>query len=64
MHNTEVVFFLHKLKRKYFLHSDEEPEEDLTVEQIETKAQSGDATAQTQASENVFKLGIVSSPAG
>ncbi|XP_024914618.1 wolframin isoform X3 [Cynoglossus semilaevis] len=35
---------------------DEEPEEDLTVEQIETKAQSGDATAQTQLGQHYLIL--------
>lgn len=33
---------------------DEEPEEDLTVEQVKEKAEAGDARAQTRVRENTY----------
>lgn len=36
---------------------DEEPEEDLTVEQVKEKAEAGDACSQTQVSENTCTVG-------
>lgn len=38
---------------------DEEPEEDLTVEQVKEKAEAGDARSQTWVSENTCTVGIV-----
>lgn len=36
---------------------DEEPEEDLTVEQVKEKAEAGDARSQTRVSENACAVG-------
>lgn len=41
---------------------DEEPEEDLTVEQVKEKAEAGDARAQARVSENTCTVGIVVGP--
>lgn len=38
---------------------DEEPEEDLTVEQVKEKAEAGDARCQTQVSENTYTVGHI-----
>lgn len=37
---------------------DEEPEEDLTVEQVKERAEAGDARAQTRVSEHACKVGL------
>jgi len=44
--NTEILIYRHIL----LFPPDEEPEEDLTLEQIEEKAKAGDARAQTRVS--------------